>query len=69
MTTVFTTASVTTNAIKSKQLMQLQYQDENVASNAEHAMEGDEFAGKSFIETRKAIINKAHPPARNKYSE
>lgn len=59
MVTVFTTASVTANPFKSRQLMKLQYQDEYKGSNAEHAMPGDEFAGMPFLEIRKRLIKKS----------
>lgn len=61
MVTVFTTASVTSNPIKTKQLKQLQHKDELVESNAEHAIPGDEFAGMPFIKIRGRII-KQHAP-------
>lgn len=54
--TVFTTASVTSNPIKNRQLIKLQKTDEFVGSNAEHAIPGDEFAGLPFLEIRKKII-------------
>lgn len=61
MTTVFTTASVTANPFKTKQLMRLQYNDEFYGSNAEHAMPGDEYAGLPFAEIRKKMILQIQP--------
>jgi hypothetical protein len=61
MTTVFTTASVTANPVKTKQLKRLQYNDEFYGSNPEHAMAGDEFAGMPFIEIRKKMILQNQP--------
>ena len=61
MVTVFTTASVTSNPFKTKQLMRLQYNDEFYGSNPDHAMPGDVYAGLPFIETRKKIILEQYP--------
>lgn len=58
MVTVFTTASVTSNPVKNRQLKKLQYADEYKGSNATHAIPGDEFAGLPFIEIRKKIIER-----------
>ncbi|MCU0321333.1 MAG: class I SAM-dependent methyltransferase, partial [Chitinophagaceae bacterium] len=54
--TVFTTASVAENPIKSKQLKQLQLKDELEDSNAFQMAVENEFAGVCFLEVRKRII-------------
>ncbi len=54
--TVFTTASVSENYFKARQLKKLQIQDELVDSNAFQNGMNNEFAGVSFIEVRKKII-------------
>jgi 2-polyprenyl-3-methyl-5-hydroxy-6-metoxy-1,4-benzoquinol methylase len=54
--TVFTTASVAENPIKSKQLKQLQLKDELEDSNAFQMAVENEFAGVCFLEVRKKII-------------
>jgi predicted RNA methylase len=56
MVTVFTTASVTDNYFKSKQLIKLQYKDEHVGSNALHADANDTFAGLAFRKIREQLI-------------
>ncbi len=56
MVTVFTTASVTDNYFKSKQLMKLQYTDEHVGSNALHAGVNEPFAGLAFKKIREQLI-------------
>ncbi len=56
MVTVFTTASVTDNYFKTKQLMKLQYADEHVGSNVLHASANDLFAGLPFKKIREQII-------------
>ena len=56
MITVFTTASVAENPIKSKQLKQLQLKDELEDSNAFQMAVENEFAGICFLDVRKKII-------------
>jgi len=58
---VFTTASVTANWFKNRQLMRLQHHDEHIGSNAAHALQGNEFAGMAFFDIRKRIIHHHHP--------
>lgn len=57
MVSVFTTASVTENYFKSKQLQKLQYKDEHLGSNALHANARDAFAGMPFKEIRRKLIS------------
>lgn len=59
--TVFTTASVAENPIKSRQLKKLQLKDELEDSNAFQATNDNEFAGMSFLEIRKKIIKAIAP--------
>ena len=64
MVTVFTTASVTDNYFKSKQLIKLQYTDEHVGSNALHAGANDSFAGLAFKKIRELLIKNYAPGLR-----
>lgn len=59
--TVFTTASVAENPIKSRQLKKLQLRDELEDSNAFQATNDNKYAGMSFLEIRKKIINAIAP--------
>lgn len=59
--TVFTTASVAENPIKSKQLKKLQLKDELEDSNAFQATDNNPFAGMSFLEIRKKLIENFAP--------
>ena len=61
MVTVFTTASVTDNYFKTKQLTRLQYNDEHVGSNALHAGANDSFAGLPFKKIREQLIKNYVP--------
>ena len=61
MVTVFTTASVTDNYFKSKQLIRLQYKDEHVGSNALHAGANNKFAGLPFKKIREQLIKSYAP--------
>ena len=61
MVNVFTTASVTANYFKSKQLIKLQYKDEHVGSNALHALLEDVYAGLPFKLIREEIIKSYAP--------
>ncbi len=63
--TVFTTASVSENYFKVRQLKKLQIQDELVDSNAFQNGMNNEFAGVSFIEVRKKIIASHQPKLSN----
>jgi 2-polyprenyl-3-methyl-5-hydroxy-6-metoxy-1,4-benzoquinol methylase len=56
MITVFTTASVAENPFKSAVLKKLQLKDELEDSNAFQTADGHEFAGMSFLQVRKQII-------------
>jgi 2-polyprenyl-3-methyl-5-hydroxy-6-metoxy-1,4-benzoquinol methylase len=58
--TVFTTASVAENPIKSKQLQSLQRKDELFESNALHSNYQNDFAGLSFLKIRKKLIQQKY---------
>ncbi len=60
MVTVFTTASVAENPIKSKQLQSLQRKDELSQSNAMHSNYQNEFVGLSFLNIRKKLIQQKY---------
>lgn len=51
-----TTASVTSNPFKSHRLKKLQRQDEYIASERAHTVPDNPYAGLSFLEARKRII-------------
>jgi 2-polyprenyl-3-methyl-5-hydroxy-6-metoxy-1,4-benzoquinol methylase len=61
MVSVFTTASNTSNPLKNRSLKKLQWRDENIESNADHAVPGDDYAGLPFVETRRRMITKKFP--------
>lgn len=61
MVTVFTTASVTDNYFKSRQLIKLQYKDEHLGSNALHASTNNPFAGLPFKKIREQLIKNYAP--------
>jgi 2-polyprenyl-3-methyl-5-hydroxy-6-metoxy-1,4-benzoquinol methylase len=56
MISVFTTASIAENPIKSKQLQSLQRKDELSESNALHSNYHNDFVGLSFLDIRKKLI-------------
>ncbi len=69
MTTVFTTASVAENPIKSKQLQSLQRKDELFESNALHCNYQNDFAGLSFLMIRKKLIQQKYQQLDNETVE
>ena len=65
MVTVFTTASVTDNYFKARELIRLQNNDEHFGSNALHASAYNKFAGLPFRKIRKQLIKSYAPGLSN----
>jgi len=59
--TAFTTASVAENPFKSARLKKLQRKDELEGSNALHSIDGNQYSGLPFLETRRKMIAARYP--------